>query len=394
MKRMLSLLLALVTVFALAACGGNETPETTLAPVSTSAPETTAPSESSNDGKLVSTGMMDIQYAQQFTVETFEGGYRLVHELTSDSRILVVPEGMSVPTDLEENVQVLQLPVTKSYVCGSNMVAMTDAIGCIDQVTLVGVDTTWHFQSIKDQLDSGYTQFAGGYTTDPDYEMIATHGTQLVIWNGYEEDVFQKFHDLGIVVLCEENTTEPGVYGRLEWLKLLGVLYGIEDQANAYYDDQVAQINEIQSYGDTGVVVGIGGISSSGKFYSRKSGDFQADYVRYANGTYNLEDVEQDSAGSLTMTPEDFYLRFKDCDVLIWNFSATGNLETLVETYPAIEDFKAYQTGRLYIQSGNFIQSAANPACIIRDIYTVITSTDPDVTTDHIQKMPATPSGD
>lgn len=76
MKRMLSLLLALVTVFALAACGGNETPETTLAPVSTDAPETTAPSESSNDGKLVSTGMMDIQYAKQFTVETFEGGYQ------------------------------------------------------------------------------------------------------------------------------------------------------------------------------------------------------------------------------------------------------------------------------------------------------------------------------
>lgn len=389
MKRFLTLLLVLTMVLSMAACG-NDAPETTGAPETTTPVETTAPIEESSDSKLVSLGMMDIQYATEFSIELFEGGYRMVNDNLSGGRILVVPEGMSVPADLDADVQVLQLPVTNAYICGTNVVAMCDAIGAIDKVTLVGADSTFHFQSINDQLDSGYTKFAGGYSTDPDYEMIATEGTQLVIWNGTEEEVIQKFHDLGIVVICEENTNEPSLYARMEWWRCLGVLLGVEEQANAYFDDQYARIKAYEEGDDLGIVVGMGAMStSSGKFFSRKSGDFQADYIRYAGGTYNLEDVEVGNGGSLTMTPEDFYLRFKDVDVLIWSLSGPTSMEELAEIYPSIVDFKAYQNDQIYLQAKSYIQLGANdPATFVSNVHTILTSDDPDVTTEYFIRLP------
>lgn len=344
------------------------------------------------DGALVSEGMMDIQYAEGFTIEMFKGGYRMVTDKYSNSPILVVPEGMSVPAELPENTQVLQLPVNNAYICGTNVVAMVDAIGGIDKVKLVGADSTWRFQSIIDQIESGYTQFAGGYTSDLDYEIVATAGTQLVVWNGYEEEVFQKLRALNVVVVCEENTSEPNLYGRMDWFRCLGVLLGIEEQSEAYYAAQVATIEGIGANGPTGKVVAMGGLSaSSGKYFSRKSGDFQADYIRYAGGEYALEDVEAGVGGSLTMTGEDFYLRFKDADVVIWSMSIGDEetLEALVEVYPAIVDFKAYQNKQIYIQADKYIQTgAADPACVVNDIYTILTSDDPEVTTDHIVRLP------
>ncbi|MBR2131603.1 MAG: ABC transporter substrate-binding protein, partial [Oscillospiraceae bacterium] len=310
-------------------------------------------------------------------------------------KILVVPEDMKVPAELDADVQVLQLPVTNAYICGTNVVNMCDAIGAIEKVTLVGADSTWRFQSIQDQMDSGHTKFAGGYTGDPDYEVIGTAGTQLAVWNGYDEEVFEKLKGLGICAIAEENTNEPGLYGRMEWMRCLGVLLGVEEQSEAHYADQMSKIETIRAKGDTGLVVGMGAMSgSSGKCFARKQADFQADYIRYAGGTYNLEDVEVGQGGSLTMTPEDFYLRFKDCDVLIWSLSipTEGEQETmedLVAFYPSIVDFKAYQNDQIYTQSKHYIQTGAgDPYCVVNDIYTILTSDDPDVTTDHILRLP------
>ena len=47
-------------------------------------------------------------------------------------------------------------------------------------------------------------------------------------------------------------------------------------------------------------------------------------------------------------------------------------------------DFKAYQNGQIFIQSDSYIQDGARePACIVEDLNTILTSTDPQVTTEY-----------
>lgn len=404
-KKLLAWLLAVTMLFGTAACGSsngatsadNKTPVDTAqqgtadSTDSSSTPDSgSADTQEDYNGKLVSEGMMDIQYATQFSVEMFRGGYRMINNLLSDSRILVVPEGMRVPAGLDEDVQVLQLPVTNAYICGTNVVAMCVGIGAVDKVTLVGSDSKYHFDEVNAQLESGHTRFAGGYTTDLDYELVATSGTQVVVWNGTDDEVLEKLRDLGIVVVCEENTNEPNLYARMEWWKCLGVLLGVEEQANARFEEQFNRIEKLRTDSEPGIVVGMGGLSSSsGKYSTRKSGDFQADYIRYAGGTYNLQDVEEGSGGALTVTAEDFYLRFKDVDVLIWSLSGPTTMEELAELYPAIVDFKAYQNDRIYLQAKSYIQhSAMNPAAFVENVRTILTSEDTDVTTEYFPKLP------
>lgn len=400
-KKMALVLLVLSLVLSLAACAKDETQtpqtpdqdrtentDTNTEKEPEKEPEKEA--EEDFDGKLISEGRLGPDYADGFTVEKFKGGYRMLTDTLSNVPVLVVPEGMKVPEDLDPDVQVLQLPLTKSYVGGSNIAAMAEAVGAGKQVTQVSMEEhKWHLPGIKAQMADGTTQFVGD-----DYELVAANGTQLAIINGYDESLFNKLRDMHIVVVCEQNTLEKSLFARLEWVKAVGVLFGHEEEAIKYFDDQVAQINEMSEQEHTGKIVGIGGMSvSSGKFFTRKGGDFQADYVRCAGGKFAMDDVEKDSGGSLTITAEDFYLYFKDADVVVWSFglSKEGNsLELLKEAYPPIVDFKAWQNGQIYFTSDDYIQSAADPASIVRDIFTILHSDDPNVTTHHIIRMPET----
>ncbi len=59
------------------------------------AAETSA--EESYDGVLVSEGEMELDYAENFSIELYKGGYRMIRGGSNDVSMLVVPEGMRVP---------------------------------------------------------------------------------------------------------------------------------------------------------------------------------------------------------------------------------------------------------------------------------------------------------
>lgn len=75
--------------------------------------ETNTPSseEESYDGRLVSDGIMEMDYAKGFSIELFKGGYRMLTVGDPAAKYLVVPEGMSVPEELDKTVTVLQMPI-------------------------------------------------------------------------------------------------------------------------------------------------------------------------------------------------------------------------------------------------------------------------------------------
>ena len=74
-------------------------------------------SESSYDGQLVFDHAMELQYAKLFSVEYYKGGYKLLTITNRDedtaivakqSKILLVPEGMSTPSGLDADTLVLR----------------------------------------------------------------------------------------------------------------------------------------------------------------------------------------------------------------------------------------------------------------------------------------------
>lgn len=74
--------------------------------------------------KLVKTGSMELQYAENFTVDYYEDGYKMLTTVPDSQRYLLVPEGQPVPQGLDEDVSILQEPLQNIYLVASGAMDM------------------------------------------------------------------------------------------------------------------------------------------------------------------------------------------------------------------------------------------------------------------------------
>lgn len=396
-----ALLLALLMALALTACGQG-TPvqsEPTEAPAESpaetpTAPEATLePTDDDVDGELILDHEEQLQYASQFTLTHYKGGYKKFTVANHEDReFLLVPEGKSVPEGLAENVVVLQQPLNKICMCSTGMVSLIDAIGGLDSVATVGTDVSgWYIDNVIGRLEAGTIQYSGNYK-EPDFEMLTAEGIQLEVdttmLNSYPE-VMEKYDELGIPYFIESSSKEGHPLGRVEWVKLFGAILGLEEEANAYFGEQAAKVDAVTSTEKCGKTVAMFYISSSSdKVYARNGGDYMAAMIGMAGGEYIMADVETEKSGNTSTTFEDVYARCIDADYLFYvNFALKfSSIEELVAYNSLFGDFKAVKEGNVYITAPNFTQSTAAIAGIIEDMHTVLN--DPAVeTTDSLIKL-------
>lgn len=397
MKKTFSLLLtALLVLSCFFGCARNPEPTTSPPQAATEAPATEAPTEEaaeeSFDGKLVSAGMLPLDYAQNFSVELFEGGYRMLTVGAGNTRFLVVPEGMPLPEALEPDVTVLQQPIERVYCASTSMTSIVDAIGGLDNIKLVSTDVSgWYLDNIAAAMENGSILYSGNYK-EPDYELMTAQDIQLHIDTTMIDtvpEVLEKFHELGIPSLVETSSQESTPLGRVEWVKLLGVLFGMEAEANDYFAQQKALVEMATAPESSGKTVAMGYITSTGKCYARNGGDYLAREISIAGGEYICADMEPGKSGSTNMSFEDWYATIKDAEYLFYINYALGfsSIQEMIDYNPLFADFKSVQNGNVFITSKDFTQSTAAIGSIIADMHTILFSEDPAVTTDHLIRI-------
>ncbi|MCM1026337.1 MAG: ABC transporter substrate-binding protein [Roseburia sp.] len=355
--------------------------------------------EENYDGRLVSSGRMEMDYAEGFSVELFEGGYRMITLEDSGEKYLVVPEGMSVPEEADGEATVLQLPMEKAYIASTSMVSLLNAIGALDCVRLVATDVDgWYIEEVRQALEDGSIVFSGNYT-EPDYEMMVDQGIQLHLDNAMVDsspEVNEKFTELGIPNLVENSSKESHPLARVEWVKLLGVLFGKEAEAQTYFDNQKAMMEQATAAESTGITVAMGYITSSGKCYARNGGDYLVQMIQLAGGDYICADMEPEKSGNTNMTFEEWYAAFKDADYLFyWNLgNKFYSIQEMTEYEPLFADFKAVKEGHVWITSPDFTQATSAISSIVSDMNLILSSENPDeITTDHLIKIPQEAEG-
>lgn len=62
---------------------------------------------------------LDLEYATQFSVDYYEGGYALI-SIADDGKFLLVPDGKDVPEELDENISVIRQPVDNIYLVATS----------------------------------------------------------------------------------------------------------------------------------------------------------------------------------------------------------------------------------------------------------------------------------
>ncbi len=336
---------------------------------------------------LSKTGELDTSYAVGYRVTKF-GEYSVI-AIDNSGVYLLIPEGGEVPAALPDGVTLLYKPLDETYLVTSSAMDLIVTLGALDRIALSGTKASdWYVDEAKEAMEAGDLLYAGRYRA-PDYELLLTSGCDIAIENTmiyHEPGVIEKLRELGIPVLIETSSYENNPLGRLEWIKLYGVLFDLEDEADAYFENEINAISDIIAYKpDTGMQVAFFHVTANGSINVRKNGDYITCMIDMAGGHYVPENAGDGSnaLSTMNMQMEDFYAGAKDADILIYNSTIGGeiaSIDELIALNPLFADFKAVKEGRVYCTERNLFQQTTGMADFLTDLNDVFSGVDREYT--------------
>lgn len=363
--------LLLTAAALLAGCGG-------------SAPAQTEPTALSWEN-LEFDHSMELVYADQFTLDTYRQGYRIV-TIGGTDRYLVVPEDAPVPAGVPEEVTVLQQPLDRIYLVATSAMDLFRELDALDRIRLSGTDASgWYIEEAKQAMGRGDILYAGKYSA-PDYERILAEGCDLALESTmicHTPEVREQLQRLGIPVLVERSSYESHPLGRVEWIRLYGALLGREEEADACFSALLDRLAPVLDQPGTGKTVAFFYITSNGAANVRRPGDYIAKSIALAGGEYILRQQpgEESAASTMNMQMEAFYEQARDADVLIYNSAIDAelhSLEELLDKSSLLKDFKAVREGNVWCTGKNLFQESLGLGDLIWDLHAIVTARDPE----------------
>lgn len=357
--------LLVVGIFCLSGCGSSTEPEST-----------------GEWAEMTPTSSMELQYADQFRVDYYVDGYALI-TIGNTDQFLLVPEGKEAPDGLTNDITVLQQPITNIYVAASSAMDLFCGLDSLDAVRMTSTTLDdWSLPEIQQAMENEDILYVGKYNT-PDYEAVLSENCNLAIESTmiyHNPETKEQLESLGIPVLVEYSSYESHPLGRMEWIKLYGLLLGKTEYAMDYFDQKVTLLDDILTGDSTGKTVAFFYISSNGYANVRKPGDYISKMIELAGGTYVLSandlNVDENALSTMNMQMEAFYAAAKEADYLIYNSTIDGELQTikqLLDKSTLLTDFKAVQEGNVWCTEKNMFQQTTGAADMIVDLHDILT---------------------
>jgi len=326
---------------------------------------------------------MELKYAEQFTVDYRDDGCSVV--TIGDDSFLVVPEDTAVPED-SAGMTVIKQPVENIYVAASSAMDLFDGIGQLDRVTMTSTTSaSWSLPAIRGAVESGGIEYIGKYSS-PDYEYLVAENCGLAVESTmiyHTPEVREKLEALGIPVLVERSSYETHPLGRMEWMKLYGLLTGDSEAAEELFNEKTKAFEQLsvsdipESERKTAAFFYI---TSSGYFNIRKPTDYVTKMIELAGGRYIFTaddlNIDDNALSTMNIQTETFYDIARDADILIYNSTVDGELESIDELIGkcgVLADFKAVKSGNVWCTGQNMFQQTTGAADMICDLNAVFT---------------------
>lgn len=329
---------------------------------------------------LVYESSMELQYAENFTVDYYQGGYVIMTTIIDGQRFLIVPEGKDIPDNLDEDIIVLKRPIKDVYLVASAVMDMFGELDGLDAITFSGQpEDNWYVEKAKEAMAGGDILYAGKYSK-PDYELLVSKGCTLAIENkmiSHSPEVIEKLKDFDIPTLIEYSSYESHPLGKVEWVKFFGAMLGKEDKALEIFDQQAAILDKVKTDEKIDKTVAFFYVTSNGLISVRQSNDYIPKMIDIAGGKYIFEDLgdPENKRSTVNMQVEEFYNGAKDADYLIYNSSIDGgitNINELVDKCEVLADFKAVKDGNVWCTTNDMYQQSLSIGYMIEDIHAMI----------------------
>ena len=326
---------------------------------------------------------MELQRAKGFSVYRYEGGYSLI-DIKDSQKFLIVPEGADVPEELPEGVTALQQPLDRIYLAATATMALFCSMDALDHIRMSSIKAEdWTFDEPKKAMEKGEILYAGKYSA-PDFETMLDEECDLAIEStmiDHTPDVKEMIERVDIPVLIDRSSYEDDPMGRVEWIKLYGVLTGHEEEAEKFFSEEMDSIKDLEGLENTEKTVAYFYISSDGKVVARSSTDYVPKMIDMAGGRYIFSELKGDGDRSaVDMSTETFYDTAADADYIVYNSSIDGSVKTmkdLIGRDPIMKKMKAVKEGNCFTTGSSMYQRMDIAAQMILDFHKMLTEDDP-----------------
>ena len=366
--RLLAALLAGLSV-CLCACGGE------------------AGSAQSGDGTVRAdekSGSMDLHYAEHFAVDYYSGG---AAKLTAGGteELLLLPAGAAVPAGLE-NLPRISIPAEHIYLAGSSAADLFLQADALDRVRYTSTSAEdWKIPELRDAVERGEILYAGKYSA-PDYELLLQEGCGLALENTmilHSPQTREKLEQLGIPVLVEYSSYETHPLGRVEWIRLYGLLSGREKEAETFFARQEALFRSTGNgllKGESAAerkTVAFFHLNPNGGVVVRRQADYVTRMIELAGGKNAVTELpeSENALSTVTIQMETFYAQARDADVLIYNSTTAGDvkdMEQFLSLSPLLGDFRAVREGTVWCTEMSMFQRSSAAAGMIAELQAVL----------------------
>lgn len=344
--------------------------------------------EQSDAGKPVS-----LQHAQTFTI-TEHDGYHVVDLKASivnwgggakgpeqRARVVLVPKEAPVPTlrGALADATVIRVPVERIAVNYSPLEAMAVALGVQQRLVAVGGVKSWD-AGIREQVRAGrIAQIGYGWHLPPELDaLLAARPDVLLMSMGdlSHAQHMERIKSLGVPVLPVFIDAEPGYMGKVDYVRLFGLLVGRQAQADAFVAEVQANVEVLKAAAaaqPTRSVISAWYAGSDRWMATIRNADAQ--FLRDANGRNPLQVADDPRQDAFTRISTERLLalgREADCWILRDSHSRP------YDEAATLRLFKAHREGCLFASDGMMKPEAdaydiyetgiIRPDLILRDI--------------------------
>lgn len=197
--------------------------------------------------------------------------------------------------------------------------------------------------------------------------------------SGQDQNNDQFIEQYGIPVLYNADWMEQNPLGRAEWIKLYGLLFNKEQQADSIFNQIKQNYLNIKKQLDTTLpkpLVFQGGLFGD-KWYVPGGKSYAVHLIKDAGGVYLWQN--DNHTGSISLNFENVLQKLPEADIWL-NPGIIENQSVLIKKLPLIKNFKIAKTGQIYsynLKKGPtggiiyFEESYAYPDRVLNDLYHV-----------------------
>ena len=217
-------------------------------------------------------------------------------------------------------------------------------LGQLDKV--VGITSTRHLfnKDMKARLKEGKTKKIG-IEGNFDNEVIMALNPDAVFISPFKRGGFDAIRNIDVTLIPHLGYKEPSPLGQAEWIKVIGLLTGNVEQANAEYSKIKSNYFALKAMTDTVSrrPVVFSGEMRGGNWYAVGGKSFLAQIFKDAGGDYFLKDNQE--SGGVTLDYETVYSNAAHADYwrIVNSFDGEFGYEALKELNPRYADFDAWK---------------------------------------------------